>query len=49
MAVTFCSSDTLASSVIYYNTYAQENEIYLFYTRKCSEKLCFVVVSSRFV
>ena len=31
MAVTFCSH-ALASSVIYYSTYTQENQIYLFYT-----------------
>ena len=30
-AVTFCSSHAMASSVIYYSTEAQKNEIYLFY------------------
>ena len=30
--VTFCSSHAMASSVIYYSTDAQKNEIYLFYT-----------------
>ena len=30
-AVTFCSSHAMASSVIYYSTDAQKNEIYLFY------------------
>ena len=30
-AVTFCSSDAMASSVIYDSTDAQKNEIYLFY------------------
>ena len=29
--VTFCSSHAMASSVIYYSTEAQKNEIYLFY------------------
>ena len=31
MTVTFCSSHAMASSVIYYSTEAQKNEIYLFY------------------
>ena len=30
-AVTFCSSHAMASSVIYYSTEAQKNEVYLFY------------------
>ena len=29
--VTFCSSHTMTSSVIYYSTEAQKNEMYLFY------------------
>ena len=29
--VTFCSSHAMASSVIYYSTEAQKNELYLFY------------------
>ena len=41
----------MASSVIYYSTYARQNEIYLFYTlkvvkkreSKIGEKLCYVV------
>ena len=30
-ALTFCSSHAMASSVIYYSTEAQKNEVYLFY------------------
>ncbi len=46
--VTFSSFHAMASCVIYYSTYARQNEIYLFYTSKevksVLKKLCFVVV-----
>ncbi len=46
-AVTFCSFHAMASSLMYYSTYAQQNEIYWFYISKeikiALKKLCFVV------
>ena len=38
-AVTFCSFHAMASSVIYYSTYAPQNETYLFYTSSIKSAL----------